>query len=351
MLHGEVYDSGLNKAVKSQRRPLPTRIPPEQVRPQRGGLISPVMAPIASPLDGWLIVDLSTGIAGGYCTKILADGGAEIVKVEPPEGDGLRTWTSSGATITEGEDGALFQFLAESKRSVVVDPSRMEDIDYLSDLVGRADAVVWTPGSRLAELDGLNPAVILREHPELTVTSVTPFGLDGPWSNRAATEFTLQAWSGGMIGLGRGDPDKAPVFVGGEIGSWLSGAFAAVGTMAAVRHRGGIVDVSMLEVEALCLTYYPVTYFDATNRPFRKGRSIVTPGVGTAKDGMVAVGVGTGQHWLDFCVMVGHPEWMEDKSLFRERGHLAPAIDAVVRGTHGRRDPRARVGIPPSPTR
>ena len=286
------------------------------------------MDPVSPPLDGRLIIDLSTGIAGGYCTKILADGGAEVLKIEPPEGDPLRSWTASGASLAEDESGALFRFLAQSKRSAVVDPSDKQDIAWLCDLLEAADAVIWTKGSRVAELEELSPSAIQRDHPELTVTSVTPFGIEGPWADRAATEFTLQAWSGGMIGLGRGDPQKAPVFVGGEVGSWLAGAFAAVGTMAAWHQDGGeVVDVSILEVLAMCLTYYPVTYFDATKRPFRKGRSIVTPGVGKAKDGMVAVGVGTGQHWLDFCVMVGHPEWMDDKALFRERSHLAPAID------------------------
>ena len=108
-------------------------------------------------------------------------------------------------------------------------------------------------------------------------------------------------------------------------------AYAAVGTMASRRRArdgtGEIVDVAMLEAIAMCLTYYPVTYFDATSHPFRSKRTVVTPGVGQAKDGMVAVGVGTGQQWLDFCAMVGHPEWEEDKTLFRERGHLAPIID------------------------
>ncbi len=295
------------------------------------------MAPIKAPLHAWVVVDLSSGIAGAYCTKILVDGGADVIKVEAPGGDPLRTWSASGATVGEGDDGALFKFLGESKRSVVVDPLHHEDLAYLDNLLSSADAVVWTPGSPLVDREELSPAAILADQPHLTVTSVTPFGLDGPWANRPATEFTLQAWSGGVIGLGRGDPSRAPVFVGGEIGSWLSGAYAAVGTMASRIGKGsaaagGLVDVSMLEVLSMCLTYYPVTYFDATGRPFRSRRSIMTPGVGTAKDGMVAVGVGTGQHWLDFCVMVGHPEWMEDKSLFRERGHLVPVIDEWFAG-------------------
>ncbi len=282
------------------------------------------------PLGGWTVVDLSSGIAGGYCTKLLADGGAEVVKVEAPGGDPLRSWSASGAGPGPGADGALFQFLAGAKRSVVFDPA--DDPGGLSDLLAGAQAVVWSPGSPVADLAALAPGALRRSHPHLTLTAITPFGLEGPWSGRPATELTLQAWSGGVIGLGRGDPARAPVQVGGQVGAWLAGAYAAAGTLMSefgrrARGTGELVDVSVLEAVVLSLTYYPVTYFDALGRPFRGRRSVVTPGVGRAKDGLVAVGVGTGQQWLDFCVLVGHPEWQEDRSLFRERSHLAPVID------------------------
>ena len=288
---------------------------------------------MSSPLADHVVVDLSSGIAGAYCTKLLADGGAEVIKVEPPEGDPLRGWSASGAAIAAGEDGALFSFLSSTKQSLIADPDVDDDLARVHALLERADAVVWSKGSRLAEHPTLAPDEIHRTAPHLTVTSITPFGLEGPWSDRPATELTLQAWSGGIVGLGRGSPDRAPVFVGGQIGEWLTGVYAAIGTLAAqARARrdglGELVDVSMLETLVLCLTYYPVTYEDMVGRPFRSGRSIVTPGVETASDGLVGVGVGTGQQWLDFCVMVEHPEWMEDRSLFANRGHLAPDIAA-----------------------
>ncbi|HZQ88024.1 MAG TPA: CoA transferase [Acidimicrobiales bacterium] len=247
------------------------------------------------PLDGYVVVDLSSGIAGAYCTKLLADAGADVVKVEPVG------------------DGALFTFLAAGKDHV--NAARDDDI---MPLLAAADAVVWSRGSRLT------PDAIRAAAPNATVTTITPFGLEGPWADRAATEFTLQAWSGGIVGLGRGTADRAPVHVGGQVGEWLTGVYAAIGTL--VGRPGELVDVSMLEVLALCLTYYPVTYVDMVGRPFRKGRSVVTPGVETTSDGVVGLGVGTGQQWLDFCVMVGHPEWMEDRSLFANRAHLAPVI-------------------------
>ena len=284
------------------------------------------------PLVDHVVVDLSSGIAGAYATKLLADAGATVVKLEAPEGDPLRRWSASGATIADRDDGALFSFLSSSKQSVVADPDDHDDLARAQSLLARADTVVWSRGSRLAECPSLAPEVLRTTFPHLTVTTITPFGLEGPWHDRAATEFTLQAWSGGTIGLGRGSPDRAPVSVGGQIGEWLTGAYAAIGTMVSWARRGDgpgeLVDVSMLETLALCLTYEPVTYVDMVGRPFRSGRSIVTPGVEATSDGLVGVGVGTGQQWLDFCAMVGHPEWTEDRSLFARRGHLAPEIAA-----------------------
>ena len=261
------------------------------------------------PLDGFTVIDLSSGIAGAYCTKLLADGGATVVKVEPAEGDPLRRWSASGAEIKTGGDGALFSFLAGAKSSVVADPDA--DVDFVNSLLGDADAVVWSRGSRLAEHAGFAPDEIHRRHPHLTVTAITPFGLEGPWADRPATEFTVQAWSGGVIGLGRGAQDRAPLFVAGQIGEWLAGAYAAAGTMAV---QSGVVDVSMLEVEILCLTYYSVSFADVLNRPFRDLRRLTVPGVATAADGLVALGCGTAQQWFDLCAMTGHDEWIDEES-------------------------------------
>lgn len=261
-------------------------------------------------LDDYTVIDLSSGIAGAYATKLLADGGATVVKVESPQGDPLRAWTASGTRIEPGSAGALFSFLACSKHSVVVDPQTVEDLDLLRGLLRSANAVVWSRGSTITELDEFAPAAIAEAYGHLTVTAITPFGLEGPWAGKPATEFTVQAWSGGVIGLGRGAPDRAPLFVAGQIGEWLTGAYAAAGTMAAV---SGLVDVSMLEVEILSLTYYSVSFHDALGRPFRDRRRLTVPGVATASDGLVALGCGTAQQWFDLCAMVGHNEWIDEQ--------------------------------------
>ncbi|HEY6427899.1 MAG TPA: CoA transferase, partial [Acidimicrobiales bacterium] len=252
---------------------------------------------------------------------------------ETPEGDPLRQWSASGGLIPADGDGALFNFLSASKQSVVVESQRPEHLASLHTLLASADTVVWSRGSALTGLEELAPRELLRRHPHLTVTSITPFGLEGPWHDKAATEFTLQAWSGAIVGLARGRPDRPPVFVGGQIGEWLSGLVGAIGTLAAHRRGhpdGELVDVSMLEVLAMCLTYYPVTFNDQLGRPMRRRRFVPTPGVGAASDGLVGLGCGTGQQWLDFCVLVGHPEWMEDPKLFLDRTALAPTIDTWI---------------------
>ncbi|OBA90446.1 CoA-transferase [Mycobacteriaceae bacterium 1482268.1] len=280
------------------------------------------------PLDGYTIVDLSVGIAGAYCTKLLADGGADVVKVEPPEGDPLRRWTASGAAIEPGNDGALFSFLACSKHSVVIDPEDLDDLDVLRHIVASADSVVWSYGSRVAALEEFTPAALADTHPDLTVTAITPFGLDGPWADKPATEFTTQAWSGGVIGLGRGAQDRPPLFVAGQIGEWLAGAYAAAGTITV---QGGLVDVSMLEAQILGLTYYSVSFNDALGRPFRERRRLTIPGVATAADGLVALGCGTAQQWFDLCAMVGHEEWIDEQSELSITEHANIHADEIYR--------------------
>lgn len=276
-------------------------------------------ANIEPPLTGYTVVDLSSGIAGAYCTRLLADGGADVVKVESSEGDPLRSWSASGAAIPPGRDGALFIFLAGSKHGVVADPASRDDVELVDRLLAAGDAVIWSSGSKIAENQRFTPTAIHRRHPHLTVLSITPFGLEGPWCDRAATEFTLQAWSGGIVGLGRGEPDRAPVFVGGQVGDYLAGVYASAALLAARRGQssggaGQLLDLSMLETQILGLTYYPVTYFEMLGRPWRDARRVTVPGVARAKDGLVDVGCGTAQQWFDLCAMVGHPEWIDEES-------------------------------------
>jgi crotonobetainyl-CoA:carnitine CoA-transferase CaiB-like acyl-CoA transferase len=156
------------------------------------------------------VVDLSTGIAGAYCTKLLADAGADVIKVEPPGGDPLRRWSASGAELGD-EDGALFRFLAGGKRSVLAGPSDLETQLLCAD----ADLVVESFAP-----DPFDARALCERHPGLVVLSLSPFGRSGPFAARPASEFTVQAESG-SIGT-RGLPGASPSRRAG--GSWSGSA-------------------------------------------------------------------------------------------------------------------------------
>jgi crotonobetainyl-CoA:carnitine CoA-transferase CaiB-like acyl-CoA transferase len=289
----------------------------------------------AAPLDGVLVVDLSSGIAGGYCTKVLADAGAEVVKVEGRGGDFLRRWSASGSRPAD-EDGALFQFLSCSKRSVVLDPDDESDAAVLHTLLGAADAVVWTPDGALGGNAAYSPQMLAELAPTASVVTITPYGLDGPWADLVCAEATLQALSGGPAM--RGDKSRPPILAGGRMGDWLAGMFAGFALLAS-RYRGlrtgvgEIVDVSALEALALTMTPYSFTFNELAGRPWRSVRMANLPDIHRTSDGYVGFMVVTGQQWLDFAAMVEHPEWADDASLglmnnrSARRDELLPEID------------------------
>jgi crotonobetainyl-CoA:carnitine CoA-transferase CaiB-like acyl-CoA transferase len=182
---------------------------------------------VQGSLTGIRVVEFSHQIAGPYVGKLLVDAGAQVVKIEPPEGDSLRRWSATGAELG-GADSALFRYLSAGKRSVVgapTDPS-------VRALLAKADLVIEAHGLESDTGPRLDVARLREEHPSLVVLSITPYGRSGPWAERLATEFTLQAESGsiGMRGLMGHEPFQA----GGRIGEWAAGTFGAVAALPAV---------------------------------------------------------------------------------------------------------------------
>jgi len=254
-------------------------------------------------LRGIRVIDLGRGIAGAYCTKLLADAGADVVVVEPREGHPLRRHA--------GHD-ALFRFLHFSKRSVVTDPASPE----LASLIAGADLVVESgaPG----ELDA---ASLCRREPGLVVLSISPFGRTGPWARRPATEFTIQAESG-SIG-GRGVPGREPFAAGGRISEWVGGTFAAVAALAAVRRArrsgaGEWIDFSLLETMAIASTNYLSALFQMLGAPAELHGPIMptveTPSIEPTADGYVGFCTNTRQQFSDFLLLIERPELRDDET-------------------------------------
>jgi len=263
------------------------------------------------------VIDLSSGIAGPYCTKLFADAGADVIKVELPSGDPLRRWSATGAKL-DGEDGAFFRFLNAGKRSVI----GVSDDAALLDLIADADLLV-------EDLPiGTVDALALPSHfPSLTWLSITPFGRGGPWVNRPATEFTIQA-EAGSIGV-RGLPDQEPFQAGGRITEWVGGAFAAVPALAAV-HRarrtghGEHVDVSLLEAINLAASLFNDLFWSMFGRPplATPARSVETPSVEPTADGYVGFCTNSGQQFRDFLVLIERPDLLDDPELATVYGRI-----------------------------
>ncbi len=261
-------------------------------------------------LNGVRVVDCTTEIAGPYCSKLLADAGADVVKVEPPAGDPLRHWGS----------GALFEYLNASKRSV-----RGEALE----LATSADILV--SGQRV------DAAALWAENPSLVVVVITPFGCTGPWSDRPSTEFTLQA-ACGSIGQ-RGLPDLPPLSAGGRLGEWLSGTYAALGAVAAHREAvrsgvGELIDVAMLDCMAVSMVTYPSVFasFAGWPKAAGTGRTIEVPSIEPTQDGYFVVTTNSAQQFQDFLLMIERPDLMDDPDLpqvakrFRRREEFLSAV-------------------------
>lgn len=286
---------------------------------------------VAWPLSGLQVVDLSSGLAGAYCAKLLADGGADVVKVEDPAGDPLRRLVECAAPLAPADDGALFRFLCASSDSAV------GDVAFARELVARADVVVWSEGSAVADASACAPRVLHDAHPDLVIVALSPFGLDGPWDDRPSTDFTRQALCGGHVQ--RGTPAHPPLMCGGTPGEWAAGTYGAIGTAAALRRvasggGGELVDVAALDALMYSQPLYPVTWFQIAREPFRPLRSSQLPSVHPTADGWVSLQTTTGQQWLDFCVMLARDDWLADEQMARgthrtlHRDEIEPVIDA-----------------------
>ena len=261
-----------------------------------------------TPLDELRVVEISDRIAGSYCGKLLVDAGAEVRKIEPPQGDWLRRCTAGCSAVPSTATSPLFSYLNAGKRSITTGVASER---YNAELAAADVIVVTATRSQAAEL-GIEPERLLAASPQAVVVTISDFGWTGPYAERAASEFTLQAWAGSTAF--RGEPAGPPISIGGELGEYMGGVFAACGVLAVrrrVRHGGPgeHLDLSMLEAMTLMqsgewlhsqlLQVPPVT------------RTVEVPSIEPAKDGYVGITMVTGQQWVDFAAMVDCPKLTE----------------------------------------
>jgi crotonobetainyl-CoA:carnitine CoA-transferase CaiB-like acyl-CoA transferase len=276
-----------------------------------------------APLDGITVLDLTRVLSGPYCTMLLADMGARVIKVEQPgKGDDTRAWgppflypSAQGPRAGDAERGESAYFLSinRNKESMTLDFKRAEGRAVLDGLMAKADVLVenFRPGT-LARL-GLDYATLAAHHPRLVYCSISGFGHTGPRSAQPGYDAIMQA-EGGLMSI-TGAADTPPVRLGVAIVDIVSGMFAAYGIAMALLARertgkGQNVDLAMLDATVALLTYQAGNYFASGKVPARLGNrhpSIVPYETFSASDGEFVLAVGNDDQWRRFCAVAELP--------------------------------------------
>ena len=263
-----------------------------------------------APLDGITVLDLTRVLSGPYCTMLLADMGARVIKVEQPgKGEDTRAW---GPPFLEGES-AYFLSINRNKESVTLDFKHAEGRAVLDRLIAKADVLVenFRPGTLLKL--GLDYATLSAQYPRLVYCSISGFGHSGPRSKQPGYDAIMQA-EGGLMSI-TGAADHPPVRLAVAIVDIVSGMFAAYGVAMALlarerTGRGQEVDLAMLDATVALLTYQAGNYFASGKVPARLGNrhpSIVPYETFSASDGEFVLAVGNDEQWRRFCAVAELP--------------------------------------------
>ncbi len=220
------------------------------------------------PLDGVRVIDVTTSLAGPYCTEVLAALGADVVKVEPPSGDEARTW---GPPFW-GDESAMFLAMNAGKRSLALDLRRGTDV--LLRLADGADVFLQSLRPGHAEERGFGPDALRERNPRLVYGTISAFGGTGPWSALPGYDPLAQA-AGGILSV-TGEPDRPGVRVGVSLVDQGTGMWAALGVLAALMERertgeGSTVDVSLYETAIAYMAYHLTGYLGSGVVPGRTG--------------------------------------------------------------------------------
>jgi crotonobetainyl-CoA:carnitine CoA-transferase CaiB-like acyl-CoA transferase len=268
---------------------------------------------MAGALEHLLVLDLTSHLSGPYCAMMLADHGAEVIKIEPPAGDSARNMPP----FINGES-APFMTWNRNKRSIVMDLKQAAERDALWKLIGQADVLVenYRPGV-LARL-GFGWDVLHARNPRLILASISGFGQTGPYSSRGGFDLITQAMSGLMStnGPADGPPHRLPI----AISDVTAGMFLAFGVLAAVeaRHRTGRgqhVETSLLEAATSLAVYESAHYFATGTRPARIGqahRGSSPYQCFETADGFITIGASQQKFFAQLCEIVGLPDLVAD---------------------------------------
>ncbi|HSO29919.1 MAG TPA: CaiB/BaiF CoA-transferase family protein [Candidatus Sulfomarinibacteraceae bacterium] len=295
---------------------------------------TPATAP--GPLDGLRVVDCSTVLAGPYCTMLLADLGADVVKVEPPEGDATRGW---GPPWVGDEDAgtrtaAYFLAVNRNKRSLRLDLRTEVGRGVLRRLIARGDVLVENFRAGGFERLGFSDPVLADINPALVHLAIGGYGIAGPDAAKPGYDFVIQAASGLMSITG--PVDGPPTKVGVAISDVVAGLFGTVsvlaGLLARPRAGGQRVDVSLLQSTLAVLANQAQNAIVTGRSPGRRGNAhpnIVPYETFNSLDGEIAVAVGSERQWPRFCAALGLPELAADPRFATNGDRVAHRVELI----------------------
>ncbi|MGB3415636.1 MAG: CoA transferase [Mesorhizobium sp.] len=288
---------------------------------------------MSGPLAGIKVLDLSRVLAGPYCTALLADLGAEIIKLEPPAGDDYRHI----GPFKDGES-ALFTLNNRGKKSVVLDLKKPADLELAQALAARVDVVVENFRPGVAARLGLGAEVLRKANPRLIYCSISGFGQEGPFKDLPAYDLVVQAMSGLMAATG--EDGGAPLKTGESIADLIAGLFASWSIMAALVQRnatgqGAALDIAMYDALFSMLTTSHAQHFYGGVLPGRVGNRhpLSTPfGCFTTSDGQVVIAVLNGGQFQRLAGLIGKPEIAADPRFASDssRTEHEPALRALI---------------------
>lgn len=323
------------------------------------------MTPQTQPLAGLKVLELARILAGPWIGQLLADLGADVVKVESPEGDDTRKW---GPPFVEAADGghlsaAYFHSCNRGKRSITADFRTAEGQALVRRLAGHADVVVENFKVGGLVRYGLDAASLRAAFPRLICCSITGFGQDGPYAERAGYDFLIQGMAGSMSITG--DPAGQPTKTGYATADIFTGMYASVGILAALRRRdqtghGATLDLALMDAQVAVMANQAMNYLVSGKAPGRMGNAhpnIVPYEVFPVADGYIIIATGNDGQWRKLVEALGEPDladqpdYLTNKDRVRNRARLVPYL-GMLTARFAKADILARLealGVPAGP--
>lgn len=293
-----------------------------------------------SPLAGLRVLELARILAGPWIGQVLADLGADVVKVEAPEGDDTRKWGPPFVTGSDGDplSAAYFHSANRGKRSITADFRTEDGQKLVRRLAAHADVVIENFKVGGLSKYGLDAASLRAQFPRLVYCSVTGFGQDGPYASRAGYDFLVQGMGGPMSVTG--EPDGAPMKAGYAVADIYTGLYATTGILAALRRRdatgeGATLDMALLDSQIAVLGNQAMNYLVSGQPPARLGNAhpnIVPYDVFPVADGHIIIATGNDGQWRRLCEVLGEPalatspDYLDNRSRVKNRVALTARL-------------------------